>query len=93
MGLLNRGKAISFATFCEIIKRIVCVIWLPLYIFGSLSSIPLASASEVNESAISISVNGSEFSEGDSVELSFNLKGAKGASAFIIEIEYYCHVY
>lgn len=76
------------SSFCEFIKRIVCVIWLPLFIFGSLYSIELVSASEISESAINISVNGTEFSEGDTVEFSFSLKGEKSASAFIIEIEY-----
>ena len=77
-------------SFKGIFKRIVLVIWLPLFIFGSLYSItPVpASASEISESAINIGVNGTEFSKGESVELSFSLKGEKAASAFIIEGEY-----
>ncbi|MBE6731299.1 MAG: cadherin-like beta sandwich domain-containing protein [Ruminococcaceae bacterium] len=78
------------SSFCEFIKRIVCVIWLPLFIFGSLISIASVAikASEVSESTFDISVNGKEFYVGDSVELNFSLKGEKEVSAFIIEAEY-----
>ena len=78
------------SSFYEILKRIVLSLWLPLFVFGSLYSVsPLSvAASEVNESAFNISINGTEFSKDERVEISFSLKGEKEASAFIIEAEY-----